>query len=387
MSEIRIERVVPGGDGLGRMEGEVCLVPYGLPGDCLAISAPQRRGGVLRAALRDVIEPSPARVAAACPVFGTCGGCTWLHFAYPAQAEAKRALVADCFRRIARREVEPGWIEDASQRLGYRTRATFRAATGRCGFLAARSHDVVDIAECPLCHPRLNGALAALRASGLEGEFEITVNPEGPETLVWVTDRAEETRALFPLTNSPRDSGTRHQFLFDGTPVVCGAFAQSSLQLNRLLVRAAHAAIGEGDSLLDLYCGSGNFSLALAESRGVKGIDHNRAAIAAAQAVRCPGAYEPGDEGAFVRAIGSAAWDAILLDPPREGAKAIMPALAGSRARRIVYVSCDPATLARDARVLFDAGWDLASLDAVDMFPQTAHVECVAAFARGAGER
>ena len=226
----------------------------------------------------------------------------------------------------------------------------------------------------------------SLRASAIDGEFEVTVNPEGPETLVWVNDRADEMAKLFPLTNSPRDTAPRHRFLFDGVPIVCGAFAQSSLQLNRMLVRTAHAAIGEGDALLDLYCGSGNFSLGLAESRTVKGIDHNRAAIAAAQAIR-PGVYEAGDEGAFVRAIGSAAWDAILLDPPREGAKAIMPALAGSRAGRIVYVSCDPATLARDARVLFDAGWELASLDAVDMFPQTYHVECVAAFARRAGAR
>jgi 23S rRNA (uracil1939-C5)-methyltransferase len=146
-------------------------------------------------------------------------------------------------------------------------------------------------------------------------------------------------------------------------------------------VKAAHDAVGEGATLLDLYCGSGNFSLPLAHGRTVKGIDHNRAAISAAQATG-RGAYEAGDEGVFLRAIGSAAWDAILLDPPREGAKAIMPALAGSRAGRIVYVSCDPATLARDARVLVDAGWAVASLDAVDMFPQTAHVEAVAAFVR-----
>ncbi len=384
MSEILIERVVPGGDGLGRVDGEVCFVPYALPGDHLSITAPKRRGGVLRATISNVIVPSPARIAAACQVFGTCGGCTWLHFAYPAQAEAKRALVADCFRRIARCEVQPGWVEDASLRFGYRTRATFRAAKGRSGFLAARSHDIVDIAECPLCHPRLNEALATLRKSGFEGEFEITVNPEGSETLVWVNDRVDEVSRLFPLTNSSRDGVARHQFIFDGVPIVCGAFAQSSLLLNRMLVRAAQAAIGDGETLLDLYCGNGNFSLGLAASRSVKGIDHNRAAIAAAQAIR-PGVYEAGDEGAFVRAIGSAAWDAILIDPPREGAKAIMPALAGNRTRRIVYVSCDPATLARDAKVLFDAEWDLVSLDAVDMFPQTFHVECVAAFVRRPG--
>lgn len=381
MFEIQIERVVPGGDGLGRIDGQVCLVPYGLPGDRLAISEPKRRNGVLRAEMTEVVHASPARTVASCPAFGTCGGCTWLNFAYPAQAEAKCAIVVDCFRRIGRLDVSPRWVEHAALRLGYRTRATFRAAHGKCGFLAARSHDIVDIAACPLCHSRLNEALATLRASGLEGELDITVNPDGPETLVWVRERADEVRRVFPLTNSPADSGVRHQFQFDGVPIACGGFSQSSLLLNRMLVKAAHEALGDGATLLDLYCGNGNFSLPLASARTVKGIDHNRAAIAAAQSMG-RGTYEQGDEGAFVRAIGSADWDAILLDPPREGAKAIMPAVAGSRARRIVYVSCDPATLARDARVMVDAGWAVVSLEVVDMFPQTAHVECVAAFAR-----
>jgi len=383
MAEIEIERVVPGGDGLGRIDGAVCLVPYGLPGDRLNIGEPSRRGGVLRAEIARVVAPSPHRASAACPVFGVCGGCTWLHFAYPAQAEAKRAMVADCFRRIARCEVAPGWIEDVSLRLGYRTRATFRGRKGRYGFLEARSHNVIDIAACPLCHPRLNEALAVLRALGLEGEFEVTVNPEGTDTLVWARDHVDELRSVFRQTSTPSDR-RRYQFLFDGAPVVCGSFAQSSLLLNRFLVQRVHEAIGAGENLLDLYCGSGNFSLGLMKSRTLLGLDHNSAAIAAAQAI-APGHYDTGDEGVFVRAIGSRAWNAILLDPPREGAKAIMPALAGCRAERIVYVSCDPATLARDAKVMFDAGWTLASLDAVDMFPNTHHVECVAVFTRGAG--
>lgn len=381
MPELTIERIVPGGDGLGRVDGAVCLVPYGLPGDRLEVSEPQRRGGVLRAAAVRVIDSSPHRISAECPVFGVCGGCTWLHFAYPAQAEAKRAIVADCFRRIAHCEVVPGWIEDGSLRLGYRTRATFRGRRGQYGFLEARSHTVADIAACPLCHPRLNEALAALRASGLEGEFEITVNPEGPDTLVWAREHGDELRRVFRQTNTPGDR-RRYQFLFDGVPIICGSFAQSSLLLNRMLVQRVHEAIGAGESLLDLYCGSGNFSLALTRDRKLMGLDHNRAAIAAAQEI-APN-FDIGDEGVFARAIGSRTWDAILLDPPREGAKAIMPALAGCRAERIVYVSCDPATLARDAKVLLEAGWGLAALDAVDMFPNTHHVECVAVFAREA---
>src|SRR6185436_13581154 len=107
-------------------------------------------------------------------------------------------------------------------------------------------HRIVDIAACPLCHPRLNEALSTLRTSKLDGEFEITVNPESDEILVWARENADAVRAVFPLTNGPADRGARRQFTFDGAPVVCGAFAQSSLLLNRLLVRTAHSAIGKG---------------------------------------------------------------------------------------------------------------------------------------------
>ena len=99
--EIEIERVVAGGEGLGRIGGEVCLVPYGLPGDRLSLAEVGRRGGALRGRIDHVLSASRARAVANCPVFGRCGGCTWLHFAYPEQAAAKRAIVADCFRRIA----------------------------------------------------------------------------------------------------------------------------------------------------------------------------------------------------------------------------------------------------------------------------------------------
>jgi 23S rRNA (uracil1939-C5)-methyltransferase len=162
-------------------------------------------------------------------------------------------------------------------------------------------------------------------------------------------------------------------------PIVCGGFSQASLLLNRVLRDCVRPAIGNPESVLDLYCGNGNFSLDLAGRARVLGLDHHAPSIAAAQATGA-GEYAVGDEFAFVRAAARESWDVIVLDPPREGAKAIVSALAQSRTRRIVYVSCDPATLARDAKSLFSAGWALASLTAVDMFPHTAHIECVAAF-------
>ncbi len=377
--EIQIERVVPGGDGLGRVGGEVCLVPYALPGDRLRLADVVRLGGVLRGRIEDVLDASPGRVATSCPVFGRCGGCTWLHFAYPAQAEAKRAIVADCFRRIAGHEADVAWAEDASLRLGYRTRATFHATAGRYGFYEAKSHRVADIEQCPLCHPKLNKALAQIRAARLEGEFDVSINPDGDDILLWTRDPVPGLRDVFPQSNDSRTRGARHQFLFDGVPIVCGGFSQASLYLNRVLRDRVRAAVGQPISVLDLYCGSGNFSIDLGKSVNVLGLDHHAPSIAAAQALGA-GEYAVGDEAGFVRAMARAPWDTIVLDPPRQGAKAIIPALARSGARRIVYVSCDPATLARDAKPLFATGWSLCSLTAVDMFPNTAHVECVAVF-------
>src|SRR5690606_31557991 len=143
---------------------------------------------------------------------------------------------------------------------------------------------------------------------------------------------------------------------------------------NRLLVSRVHAAAEGAQRVLDLYCGAGNFTLGLADGVSVTGIDHNRAATAAAAALG-RGQYSTGDERDMVTAIAQGPWDTIILDPPRTGAKALVPALARAEAARIVYVSCDPATLARDVARLAAEGWRIDSLHAVDMFPHTWHVE------------
>jgi 23S rRNA (uracil1939-C5)-methyltransferase len=386
MPEVRIERVVPGGDGLARLDGAIVFVPFALPGDVVELSGVTRRKSVLRAEIRRILEPSPDRVAANCPVFGRCGGCSWLPFAYPAQADAKRGIVADCFHRIAGHDVDVSWRDVPAFRLGYRTRATFHAVDGAYGFYRARSHAVEDIDACPLCHPRLNATLQRLRESGLRGEFDVTVNPEGDDVLVWTRDETPGLGEVFPMNNHRRDSSERHAFPFDGVPVVCGGFSQASLLLNRVLREMVFEELSDASSVLDLYCGSGNFTLGLADGRRVRGLDHHAPSIAAANAL-LPGTFNTGDESVFVREVGRGKWDAILLDPPRQGAKAIVPALARSRAHTLVYVSCDPATLARDSKALFDAEWDLVSMTAVDMFPHTAHVETVAVFRRSCEHR
>lgn len=379
--DVEITGLAHGGDGIARIDGEVCFVPYGLPGDRVRVEVEGRRQGVSRGRIVELLDPSPDRVEAGCPVFGRCGGCTWLHFAYPAQGEWKRRIVGDCFERIGKLEVEVGWLEDPELRTGYRTRATFRCENGAAGFYEAGSHALVGIESCPLCHPKLNAVLGKLRGMNFPVPVEVTVNPEGEEVLVWTKTPQAKLGRAFENAGSPKDEQPRAHFLFDGVQIVNGAFSQSSLLLNRMLVNAVQEAIGPASSLLDLYCGNGNFSSALCERMRVLGLDRARVSIDAAKAV-CRGDYLVRDESRFVKMMKRDGWDVMLLDPPRQGAKQIAGPLGASRADTIVYVSCNPATLARDAGAIVAGGWRVARVTCVDMFPHTAHIETLCVFER-----
>jgi 23S rRNA (uracil1939-C5)-methyltransferase len=373
--------VAQGGHGVARIEGQVCFVRHGLPGDTVRVCIKRSARQVLWAEIEEVIAPSPHRASAACAHFDRCGVCSWVHFAYPAQAEWKQRLVLDAFERIAGFTPELGWQENPDLRLGYRTRAEFHGDGKNFGFFAPDSHDIVDMESCPLCHPRMNTALAALRQLDLKGTVTVTINPEGEETLVWTRFPQRRLKHRFPLANHPKEEGGRARFFFDGVPIVNGAFSQSSLLLNRLLVKTTGEYIGKAVSVLDLYCGNGNLSLPLSNRIRVVGYDHHHEAVKAARAAG-EGEYQTGDEARMRKAIQRDEWDTILLDPPRTGAKAIMPALAECHARKIVYVACDPPTLARDVKTLVEAGWQLTRATAIDLFPNTAHVETVCRFER-----
>lgn len=378
---VEITGLGTGGEGVGRIDGEVVFVSGALPGDRVTLVGLEKRRGTLRGSVGDVIEPSPHRVAANCPVFGECGGCTWLDFGYPAQGEWKRRIVQDCFQRIARIEVSPEWLEEPSLRLGYRTRATFHPAEAGWGFYARGSHAVVPIESCPLSHPKLNRAFSMLRGVQGTADLTITVNPEREEALIWSESEQPALKKVFPSAQAEGVAGNRNFFEFDGIPIVNGTFAQSSLLLNRLLRELVAENLGEPASLLDLYCGSGNFSLPWVAKAEVIGVDSSGPAVMAA--FRKSGAdYRVGNEAAMCTLIQERAWDAVLLDPPRIGAQKAAGALRNALCGRIVYVSCDPATLARDSRELAAAGWKLQRIAVVDMFPNTPHIETVSLFMR-----
>lgn len=373
---VRTTGLAHGGHAIARIDEQVCFVDGALPDEKAAIRVDRKSKGVMWATALEILEPSPARLAVDTPLHGGNG---WLVFAYPEQGEWKRRIVRDCMARIAKIDVAPGWIEDPSLRTGYRTRAEFHGDGTRFGFFARGSHDIVSIDRDAILHDRLNAVIPKLRAANLRGSVEVTVNPEGPEVLVWTAKPHPALAKAFLAYNHLHDKKPRAWFLFDGVPVVNGGFSQASLLLNRLLVAEVHRHAAGAKRVLDLYAGSGNLSLGLCGDAEVFGLDHNEAAIAAAQD-QGKGTYKAGGEKLFIDYLARGPWDCVILDPPRQGAKDIIEVVAACTAKTIVYVACDPAALARDTAALLAAGRTLESVTAIDLFPNTPHMEALAVF-------
>jgi len=416
---IGIERLAAGGDGIGRIGAKVAFVPRSAPGDEVEVRVGEERARWCRASVLRVLVPGPDRTAPPCPAFGACGGCDWQHLAYPAQLTAKRSILEDALRRIGR--LTPPAVAPtipSPLQFGYRHRA--RLHTGRrqgaatFGFFRPGTHEVVALEGCPVLHPSLDALLGILAAAGRRDppafaqvrEVRLDTGWDGA-TVRLLTSRESAAAAHFPtalarpLTQDAAALGIR-LLLEDGEPLALGpgpdalvttgaTFTQVNLRQNLALVdlTIALAAPQAGEEVLDLCCGLGNLSLpAAALGARVTGIDLDGQAIIQAR----ENARRRGGDATFVRDDAAAAAAAlaaagrrfplVLLNPPRTGARdvtAVIPALAPAR---VVVVSCDPATLARDAAALSASGYRLDAVQPVDLFPQTAHIETVALFGR-----
>ncbi len=382
--EVTVERILPGGLGLAHAEGQTILVALSAPGDCARILVERVRGGTAFASIRRILEPSPARVEPLCPYFGRCGGCDFQQLSYEAQLRAKVDIVSDCLRRIARlappAEIH---ITPSPDEWRYRSRARWQydALRGHLGYYERGSHSVCDVVECPVALPPVQEKLTSLRERMRAGElhedtreFEAVAGDAGVSLWPPVEglDAGEQSRAVGGET-----------YRFDAA-----CFFQINHGLLEPLVLAALRDVGgPNSSALDLFCGVGLFTLPLARrfSR-VVGVEGNAAACAFArrnlqEAGLSNARVETSSVGDWMRrhSQAHAPFDFALLDPPRAGAEPeTVAALLALRPSRISYVSCDPATLARDLRALTTGGYRLSSVRAFDMFPQTHHVETVA---------
>ncbi len=419
---VAIEKAVYGGRGMGRAGGKVVFVPFTLPGERAEAEVIREKRDYIEAGLKRVEQWSPLRIAPFCPLFQECGGCQYQHLPYPDQLQLKEAVLKDALGPLVRKaplELHP--ILPSPQDRGYRIRAQLKAGWGGrkpvLGFYAWRTHRVVDVEECPLLHPLANRILAGLRSwMGQESlctirGADIQVSPEEGKGVAhlrgdgpWNSRAVQEIRERIPelkgmvVKEKPETlwgeltlSYGWPQFLEkDGLRVrTSGAsFFQVNPYQNWNLMRKVveWAGLTGEEKVLDLFCGSGNLTLPLAQrARQVWGIDQDREAIdhAAANARRnhltnCRFLAASADEGmrlAFEEARGV---KVVVMDPPRSGARVLLDRLAAFRPPKILYISCEPPTLVRDLMRLAEKGYRVERIQPLDMFPQTYHVEVIA---------
>ncbi|MDQ2856153.1 MAG: class I SAM-dependent RNA methyltransferase [Acidobacteriota bacterium] len=388
---VTIERILPGGLGLAHAEGLTLFVALAAPGDVVRVRLDRIRGKVAFASIEEVIEPSSVRVEPPCPYFGVCGGCDFQQLNYQAQLDTKTEMIRDCLRRIAQIESPPEIaIHPAPQAWQYRMRANWQLdpVTRRLGYFESGSHRVCDVEVCAVLAPRLQGILERVRSEFHAGS--VPVLPKDIRAVVGDDDISVAPPLAGFQTNdvSLSIAGETYSFnadsFFQVSPGLLGALIDEA-------TGTANGADTRGAVAIDLYCGAGLFTLPLARRFArVVGVEVNERASGFALR-NLEGAQLHNAEvvtanvGQWLKDNSNslAPADFLLLDPPRVGAENIViKGILDLQPRHISYVSCDPATLARDLKKLIAAGYALNSITAFDMFPQTHHVETVVHLAR-----
>jgi len=435
---VAVEKLVFGGDGLARLsDGRVVFVPGVAPGEEVRLRIVREEKDYLLAEPEDILSPSPDRREPPCPYFGTCGGCQLQHLSYEAQVRVKTDMLRETLRRLG------GLPEDlvegvvpSPREFHYRHRLRFHVepGTGALGFVKRRSHDLVLIRHCLLGEGSVNEVLQKLpesnawrRLQAFTKRVKIEASPgEGLATLLfWITVeplsadvealaqelprlksvfywvRGPKPRGPFPL-DAPH--GGRRLFpvpqkFFPETPNPCyfvrpGVFTQANWEINLRIIETLREVADSPPRVLDLHAGMGNFLFPLAVlSQEAQGVDTDPGAIA-------DGEYTAAQLG-LSRKVSlerlSAAetlletwkaaetWPLVLLDPPRGGCRELLRYLPEVAKERIIYISCDPPTLARDLKFLLSAGYEVERILGFDMFPQTYHLEVLVSLKKRRG--
>lgn len=347
---LKIEEIAFGGDGVARQDGMVWFVPGVAPGELVQVKVSEEHPGFIRGSLEKILETSADRVSAPCPYYGDCGGCSYQHLSYEAQCVIKTAQVRQVLRRIGRfDQVEILPIVPSPKPYGFRNRITVHCEGRKVGFFSRRGNRVVDIAKCLLAEEGVNERLL---------EFRKHHPRNGHRTL-----RTSGNRAPFEQTN----------------PDVAAELLKTVLKETETLT-SRHFAV-------DAFCGAGFFTRPLAGAGfdRVTGLDWSEPAVQLARELHREAEnleFECGGVESLFPSFMQQAPDLVLLDPPREGLpKSVAEALAGHPPEKLLYVSCNPATFARDARRLVDRGFFLEKVTPFDMFPQTAEIELLGVFA------
>jgi 23S rRNA (uracil1939-C5)-methyltransferase len=379
--DVTVEKIVPGGYGLAFAENLTVFVSLAAPGDHLRVRIREKKGKIAFAEIVEILQPSAARIVPECVYFGRCGGCDFQQLNYQAQLDAKVGIIRDCLTRIGKinyeSEIE---VVGSPKDYGYRSRAQWHVDSRRkrLGYFMRGSHQIIDVEDCPILTEPLYETLLDFRRN-IEWEsfwselVEIEAAGAGEQVSIYSSEIVEPTREI-------SFSARGETYFYD---------AQSFFQGNQFLIEPLiETAVGgvEGRAALDLYCGVGLFTLPLARRfatvTGVEGskkaVEFARTNIERARLENARVFAESVGEWLTANAADLENTDFVLLDPPRAGAeKETIENLLRILPPEISYVSCEPSTLARDLRILCESRYSIESITAVDLFPQTHHVETV----------
>jgi 23S rRNA (uracil1939-C5)-methyltransferase len=431
---VRIEKLSYGGHGVGRCpDGVVLFVPYTARGDLIRARITEDQGSFRRASVTEILEASPDRVEPKCPLFMNCGSCHLQHTGYDSQLEIKEEIFYEQLAKIGgigRDEIEhPEGILASPSSFNYRIRARFQAGyrDGKIlvGYHKRRSNEVIDIEECPLVSDCLGDSYRRLRdwfreknPEGLTG-LEVSTSPTDGSTVLFMNPRDEAPKRSKKLSRSliedlshivsvcvqgSRGAGGRQIFgdscmsLKNSLPhrekpislfVPPGGFVQANFEGNLLVLEKVEKMLSSTDlgDVLELYCGTGNFTFLLAgRSRSVTAVELDPNSIEAAERASYENGFAnimwvPSGAKEFLRRYDEERlgreFDLVFLNPPRSGAKEISLLLTGSSVRNVIYVSCNPSTLARDLKTFVSNGYVVERTFPVDLYPHSYHIESV----------
>lgn len=404
LQTIRAETAVYGGYVVGR-DGKIVFIKGALPGELVEVSLEERRKDYLMASVKNILEPSPLRRKPPCVLFEICGGCQLQFAAYESQVSMKEEIIVDSMRRIGGIEVElaPS-LTDAE--FHYRHRSRFQVSSkGEIGFYREGTREVIAVEHCPVMVDEINGVLQKLRALDLKGIKEVhVISGDTPVVLVRGNTGEDTVQRMLDsgvsgVAFEKGDSFGKDYITLDLNglkyTVTPWSFFQSHWSLNRKVIETVTSRLAplEDKRILDLYAGAGNFSLPLAlGAKEVVAVEENGYAVedgrrnAMLNGIRncafIEASVEEGLRGKGGQKVSKlfreAAYDIVVADPPRpgmtdEGLKKIMEMKSG----KFLYLSCNPATLARDIRKMKEV-YELESLSLIDFFPNTYHVEALA---------
>jgi len=428
MSIIQIDKLAYGGSGFGRIAGKACFVPFTAVGDLVEVRIERSKKSYSEGVVEKLICPSIRRISPSCPVFGVCGGCNWQHILYDEQCDQKKNILTDTLWRTAR--VDPENIKPVLKAISpfeYRQRIQLKVDYSdnklSLGFFRRISHDVVDIDDhCEIAAKPLNNAIRKVReiilaskqphnipqvdlASASDASVSALFHYNGnrPEAFAEYLSHCDIFENELHSINM--QSGGRNTYehinglnkLIYSVPSSSGkdidlyfspdSFSQVNFAQNRIIVQLLidYCLKISPDSILDLYCGNGNFSLPFAGIvKRILGFESARKSVSLAEYNAAINGAENAqyickDSIAGVQAVAKTPgiFDLVIMDPPRTGADQLCREIHKTRSSNLIYISCDPPTLGRDLAILKSTGYEIIYIQPVDMFPQTYHLESI----------